>query len=173
MMRQQDEAPHDMLDERPTTEKLWALLVVIAVLAVMGLITTAYGARIVLRSYRSSGWSPVEATISAPPRDSDQGAQSLLIKYDYVVKGVKYSSPWKSVGIKSQGADHHFKLVNEYGIGKQLTAYYDPNDPSISMIRPGLHLDSGMPLLLGIFILAFSMIGFLVYLKEFAAVRKI
>jgi hypothetical protein len=173
IMRQQGEAPHDMLNERPTTEKLWALLVVVAVLAVMGLITTAHGARIILRAYRSSVWLPVEATINAPPRDSDNGAQSLLIKYDYVVKDVKYSSSWKHLGIKSQGANHHFKLINEYGVGKHLTAYYDPKDPGSSTMRPSLHLDMGMPLLLGLFILAFSIVGFSVYLKELATMRKI
>lgn len=150
-------------ETRLSTKDQIGLLTVIAVTVAMGLFFAFQGVKTVVRQARSGSWPAVEATIVAPLQESDSNSQSLMVKYDYVVDGANYTSKWKHLGINVEDPQHYAKVLKDFAVGNHLDVYYDPLEPSQSVIHPGMRWGSLLQLLLGLWALGFAWLGFYVY----------
>jgi hypothetical protein len=84
---------------------------------------------------------------------------TLDITYKYVVNGKTYSSKkrrWHEV--QSSFHRYHDSIARKYPLGKSVTVYYNPNNPKVAVLEPGL----GLGALMGLFILTLS-IAFLTF----------
>lgn len=76
-------------------------------------------------------YEPVEATVISSDIDSTtEGGTQPDITYEYTVDGRTYTSSnvFPGPGDHSGGSAH--RIVDEHPEGKQVTAYYNPEDPS-------------------------------------------
>jgi len=79
------------------------------------------------------------------------------IEYEYVVNGKNYRSDEITFN-DNYSLDQEFAqtYITKYPVGKKVTVYYDPHDPSFSVLEPEKNGDSG----LGLLFLAFSTLVF-------------
>lgn len=100
--------------------------------------------------------SEVATPIAGAGRESGDRIQTftLDITYRYVVNGKTYSSKkrrWHEV--QSSFYRYHDYIARNYPLGKSVTVYYNPNNPKIAVLKPGL----GLGALMGLFIFVFSL----------------
>ena len=99
------------------------------------------------RGRESLNWIPVEGTIISSNLelevDADSAAWIARIKYEYEVNGERFISSGVTVDDVNAGAvslceRRARKHVNRYPVGASVTVYHDPNDPSQSVLEPGV-----------------------------------
>jgi hypothetical protein len=79
------------------------------------------------------------------------------IEYTFTVKGEKYSG--ENIGLIMQGYNTEKEaqnILDTYSIGKQVTVYYDPQDPNMSLLEPGVPGDAWLFAGFGLF---FALMG--------------
>jgi hypothetical protein len=77
--------------------------------------------------------------------------------YEYSVKSNKYSSDKISFGdYSSSNQSHAQNIVNRYPRGKDVKVYYNPEDPQLAVLEPGVSWATYTPLGAGVF---FILIG--------------
>lgn len=90
------------------------------------------------------------------------------IEYIYSVVDKNYIG--STIGVSDYGSserNHAEVLVSRYEIGSTVDIYYDPENPSQSLLEPGLKGFLVLRIILGIFLLAFGMFVLLFVNKRF------
>lgn len=82
------------------------------------------------------------------------------IHYKYSVKGKSYTSTNVTFGQSTKGAG---EIVNHYPIGKKVNVFYNPEDPKVAVLEPGVSMASYLFLGFGIL---FTLMG-LIFLIRF------
>lgn len=105
--------------------------------------------------------SEVSTPIVGVGRESGDRIQTftLDITYKYVVNGKTYSSKkrrWHEV--QSSFHRYHDSIARKYPLGKSVTVFYNPKNPNIAVLEPGL----GLGALTGLFLFT-SSIAFLIF----------
>lgn len=95
--------------------------------------------------------SEVGTPIVGVGRESGDRIQTftLNITYKYVVNGKTYSSKkrrWHEV--QSSFHRYHDSIARRYPLGKSVTVFYNPKNPNIAVLEPGLGLGALTGLLL-------------------------
>ncbi|MBI2122008.1 MAG: DUF3592 domain-containing protein [Candidatus Sungbacteria bacterium] len=128
-------------------------------------LTTFLGIPMLMNATASQSWPAVEGVIKISEfttnRDRDDGGVTYgaSIVYDYTVKGTVYSGSNVHFGQYSTSDPSYGRgLVNRYPVGEQINVYYDPNDPSISVLEPGAGWSSFMVVGIGAL---FTLLGFI------------
>lgn len=82
----------------------------------------------------------------------------VKLAYDYVVAGVAHAGTrlYWSDGIKVSGDGPARKIVEKYPVGRAVTVYYQPDDPTTALLDPGAIKGAVMS---GVFALAFGAFG--------------
>jgi len=90
-------------------------------------------------------------------------------EYSYFVNGNKYkSSRIRLYAIRTSDLSVIVKLREKFGSNKNVTVYYNPEDPSEAVIEPGLKLHAGIfaPIIGGFSFIAFAFIAMeITYIK--------
>jgi uncharacterized protein DUF3592 len=91
------------------------------------------------------------------------------IEYEYVVNGKNYRSDEITFN-DNYSIDQEFAqtYISNYPVGKKVTVYYDPHDPSFSVLEPEKNGDSALDLLF----LAISALVF-VLSSAYLLIRKV
>lgn len=75
-------------------------------------------------------------------RDSDGRTTKMYypnIKYDYAVNGVDYKGDKYELKVTKSSPDTFARnIVNEFKLGKAVPVYYNPANPSIAILSPGV-----------------------------------
>jgi hypothetical protein len=110
---------------------------------IIGLVMVLFGFRNAERAYASKYWPQAEGTIrsSAVRRSTNKNGVTYLanIAYDYVVLGTRYSNDlisFSQFGLNSSG--HAESVVRRYPKDKKVRISYAANDPTLSVLEPGL-----------------------------------
>jgi hypothetical protein len=82
------------------------------------------------------------------------------IHFKYSVKGKSFTSNNVTFGQSTKGAG---EIVNHYPIGKKIKVFYNPQDPKVAVLEPGVSMSSYLFLGFGIL---FSLMG-LIFLIRF------
>jgi hypothetical protein len=81
-----------------------------------------------------------------------------VIEYDYCVGKTRFHGTRLSFNRVHLAVEDAWKpVVDSYPVGKQVTVYYDPKNPGLAVLEPGLHGEMH-----DMFILALIYIGFFV-----------
>jgi hypothetical protein len=115
---------------------LWS--VVPLILAAVGVTLLVYDAKEVRMLTCSLEWPQVQGKVRSAKVAKDTGGEaasySAEIKYAYEVDGVGYESDRVHFGGGSSSQQAASDMVFKYRIGHDVSVYYDPDDPSISVL---------------------------------------
>lgn len=90
----------------------------------------------------TQSWPTVTGTIRSAQivekRDEDGTTYGLSVNYDYVVADRPYSGSRIALSdYTSSSRRYALGLQEKYGVGTQVTVYYNPADPFDSVLEPG------------------------------------
>lgn len=103
------------------------------------------GIATLLRAHASTEWPVVEGRVMHAAVEHKRGNKggttySAEVQYDYVVNGVTHSSNRVAFGsISSSDPSGARNVVNRYPKGKTVAVRHSPEDPSLSVLEPGVH----------------------------------
>lgn len=126
------------------------------------------GVRMILFGIVSGGWPATEGVVVSSDLDfSRSGSRmgdsqvSADISYMYHLEGKKYQSDRICFGFSNPIFNHADKLVRKYPRKKQISVYYNPNNPEQAVLEPGISFGAVLITLVGIFFLALGVLPFL------------
>lgn len=140
--------------------------VVLFIIGVVGAALTIFlGIPMMKNAFESRGWPTADGVItvsqftSNTDRDSGSTTYGASIAYDYTVNGASYTGSNVHFGQYSTSDPSYGRsIVNRYPLGKQVMVYYDPDNPSESVLEPGAGWSSFMVAGIGIL---FALVGFI------------
>ena len=148
-------------EERRTLEfKTLFAIILSAVMLILGLYHTDRGISAIWAAANSPHWPTATALIEGAQVKRQHGRMeffSPLIDYAFLVNGRKFLSSEVAPGIDSYfSRDSALAVVRKYPVDSNATVYYNPNDPSESLLEPGMTLRSWQRLVYGTLFLNFS-----------------
>lgn len=141
----------------------------------IGVGVTILGSRVLKKSKASTGWPTVEGTVTSaetriarhPAGDRARSSTKAVVVYSYSVEGIKYSSDRISFVQDGAGSGHEaHQIVRRYPFGKKVKVYFNPDDPRVSVLEPGMSLSSFMPLGAGVVFIIVGVVTFFVGLVK-------
>lgn len=122
---------------------------------IMGLITTLAGLKFLSDAKSNSSWPVTEGVIIKSERNSERSSDGDYhdypdIKYLFEVEGEEYTGFQISTGNFNRPIEEY---LQKYPVGKKVTVYYKPGNPSNCYLEPGVSWQSYMGLILGILLL--------------------
>ena len=137
------------------------------IIALLGLVLVGGGVRVLLRAARSKRWPTVPgrvvesgtATRVRPPVAEGEGplpssAQTVhlpVIRYEYPVKSVVFSSNDIGFGAtESSSSEQAAAVAARYPVGREVSVFYDPKDPTEACLEPGAQGTTYIPLAVGV-----------------------
>jgi hypothetical protein len=120
----------------PQRSKAMAVLV----LGFIGLVFGGIGGTMVYQEQqRLSTWIPAQATVLSKRvdshRDDDGTTHTPVIVYRYYVEDRPFTSEQVLPLSESRSGGWAFRIVDQYEVGEDYTAYYDPTDPAQAFLR--------------------------------------
>ncbi len=134
----------------------------ILIFVVVGLGIAAFGARSLIHARASSTWPHVPGEIKHSEinqsSDSDGTSYSPLVRYSYSVSGQSFTGERICFGLAKMSAGYQFAqaYIERYRVGSAVLVYYDPTQPSSSVLEPGISKRAFMPIAFG---LGFAIFG--------------
>lgn len=151
----------------------WIWYGISSIVTLVGLVLIYFGLRDILQAQTSTRWLPAPGIIvSSDLGVEDDGEGNTLyradIQYTYELNGHEFQGDRVFFGAMSTSERRQvFDLLLKYPKGTAVSVYYDPADPSQSVLEPGIHgANWFLPILgavFGVVGLAFIVIGFLVH----------
>ena len=125
----------------------------------------------------TSNWEPVDGVVKSSGVSSSTDGEGgttycLYVSYQYTVNGKTYDGDRVSYSTENSCNSWSKNADDDYPEGKEITVYYDPGNPSESVLQPGL---SGVDFfmccfcifpLIGLFLLYASLSSTITYYKE-------
>jgi len=140
---------------------------------VIGLVVVGVGGWTLIKSLRSERWPVTDGIIQSADMQSSSGhhgssTYSAKITYSYQVAGVSYTGGKVAIGQMSASSAYAHGILNRYPVGKKVSVYYSPGDPSDAVLETGIH--GGMWICFGVGT-AFTLFGILFLQISRAAAR--
>ena len=136
---------------------------------IIGIGVTVLGVKYMCEAKASKSWPTTSAKITKSVVDvkregvgqSEKRMYSAEISFDYTVEGIKHSSSKVWIGglSRTNRKSRSQKIVDKYKVGSTAKAFYDPNDPRMAILEPGLSHASVTVTIIG---LVFSILGVLI-----------
>lgn len=128
-------------------------------------------------AYKSSSWIQIQGVVTesalvTPPLKKDQPRIFVPeITYRYEVSDKKYKNNQISFEREFKDGAYAKGFVDKYPKGKPVTVFYNPGNPSQSVLEPGIKLSALITTCAGAFMTLFSFILFNIkrFLKKFLA----
>lgn len=123
----------------------WLLLLPLLFI-VAGTLMSFFGVRQFLQAKASTAWPTVTGVITVAELGKQMGNEqdesttySADLSYDYLVNDHSYVNGAVSfAGVKSRDPSTARRILKRYPVGKQVTVYYNPDDPQDAVLEPGL-----------------------------------
>jgi len=135
--------------------------VFVSIFTLIGLGFTGVGVRCVLQAQASSAWPHVagEVTRSEIKASSGEGSSyAPHILYSYQVSGQPFEGSDICFGIKNVSATYAFarSLTERYRTGAPVMVYYNPSEPAMSVLEPGISKRSFIQMAFGLVFATFG-----------------
>lgn len=142
----------------------------IIIIAISLVVLIVFG-RQLLRGLKSRTWPTAEGTVQDARLQTHQSRDEegdvtttyeALIQYRYSVSGQEYHGSRRTFSdVRTSSRSRTEKVLERYPPGGSVRVYYDPADPSTSVLEPGVGIMSYVLLLLVLAFLAFGVAGVL------------
>lgn len=137
-----------------------ATSVFLGVFLLVGILAVGFSGWSVYWSLRSQTWPTVGGHITSSrmtQQETQHGGETygVALTYDYQVGGTGYHGQRLSFGTMSASSGYAQQILARYPVGQMVTVHYAAGDPKNSVLEPGLHGGTAIPLVVGtVFILA-------------------
>jgi hypothetical protein len=141
---------------------------------VVGAIVLMWGISSSQSAFKSQGWPSVsgwvtDARISSSTSSKGSTTFSAKITYTYTLNGQVYKSSRVSFGdVSTSNSGDAQRIVSRYSTGTTVSVYYNPVDPSQTVLETGFSVGLLLPLgigtlftLVGGLLLIFNIVGYL------------
>jgi len=144
-----------------------------AVFMVAGIAVSCWAANQLWKAFASTRWPSAEGRVISSSVEMVEEVHRLrrgsrieapayraAVTYSYRVGDALYTGDRVSFGDYSSSIPGHARNICErYPPGKTIEVYYDPEDPRVSVIEPGVSVGAVMPLLIGLVFVTVGVIG--------------
>ncbi len=120
-----------------------------------------FGKPILDKAKASTDWPTTDGKVieSELERHRDNEGETMykaLVVYEYTLDGGEFESDrvWFGGGYSTSDRSDMQSVVREYSVGKKVTVYYSPDDPSESVPQPGAFFSSYLLFGIGLIFLA-------------------
>lgn len=149
-------------------------LFIMPIFAIVGiLLAVLWGIPTARNATKSQQWPSVEGSITLSEMgtnydsDDDSVTYSAKVLYTYSAGGTERTGSTVAFGdYGSSDPTHAGGIVNRYPAGSKVLVYYDPNNPSNSVLEPGATWSSFVGVIAGIVFLAIGIFGFVISLRK-------
>jgi hypothetical protein len=122
-----------------------------------------------LRAKKSAQWPAADGviTVSQLREGSFKGMKGYWgqIEFRYRVGNKEYQSSSLSLGREHLAAREAWQpVLDEYSVGKSVKVYYDPRQPAVGILEPGLHGEMEQLYKMVLFFIGACSVGFVVVL---------
>lgn len=131
---------------------------------------SAYGTMIAYKAYVTGTWSSVEGTITSskttvrtsshtsPGAPGETNATYFAeIQYSFEINGLSQVSDKVSFSRSSYGTESEARaVVDKYPAGSSVKVYYNPSNPTETILEAGLTFAATLPLIIGLALLAIA-----------------
>lgn len=113
-----------------------------------GFVGFYFGKPLIDEAKASESWPTVQGSVTESQLEShtDDGSTtySVHVIYEYTVQGQQLDSDrvWFGGDYSTSDRSGMQKIVRDYPIGKQVTVYYSPDDPTESVLLPGAYFST-------------------------------
>lgn len=130
---------------------------------VIGIIITLLGLHIVISANSSYTWIEVKGKIVSTKIVNNSDEKDIEVKYTYSVNGKSYHGHKISFGDNTSMTGQEVDRIYEKFLpsGKIISVYYNPKSPDKAVLEPGNNFGSLWPLIMGVFLLFSSVLGFI------------
>ena len=130
----------------------------ILIFVAVGLGIAAFGARGVIQARASSAWPQVSGEITHSEITDSDSSYSPLVRYKYSVSDRAFAGERICFGLDRMFAGYKFaqRYTQRYPVGSPVAVYYDPDQPSQSVLEPGITKRAFIPMAFG---LGFAIFG--------------
>lgn len=133
--------------------------------AIVGFVVVCFGIWTAIKSIRATHWPVAEGVVQASTmkRHTSNGSHggdtfSPEVSYTFQANGASFTGNKISFGQMSSSTDYAQRILDRYPVGKKVSVYYDPANPSEAVLETGIHGGTWVLLAVGtIFMLAGSM----------------
>jgi hypothetical protein len=111
---------------------------------IVGVTVFGFGVCQYMRAQDSSNWPSAMGKViySDVERRSDEDGTtySAEVEYEFTVADQLLSGNLIKFGeVNTSNSSHARRIVNRYPVGSEVRVFYDPNDPYLSVLEPGVH----------------------------------
>jgi len=147
---------------------LFALIFVVA-----GIAVSIWGWNEMESAKASMGWPTTEGTVISSEVEKHRSTTGTGSKrrtsttyeaevlYEYAANGTTYSSTRVSFGGSGGSSSQAREIVNRYPKGKMVSVHFDPEQPDVSVLEPGVSFGCYVPIGIGV---VFTVVGICVFL---------
>jgi hypothetical protein len=140
---------------------------------VIGLAAVGVGVWMLVKSLRTEYWPVTDGIVRSAVMKSHSGQRggrtySAEITYGYQVAGSDYTGNKVAIGQMSASSGYAQGILDRYPVGKQVSVYYSPGDPSEAVLETGIHGGTWICLAVGT---AFTLFGAMFLQVQRAAQR--
>jgi hypothetical protein len=142
----------------------------IVVIAISLVVLIVFG-RQILQGLKSRNWPTAAGTVQDARIQMHQSTDEegdvtttyeAFVQYRYSVSGREYQGMRRTFSdVRTSSRSRTEKILERYPPGGSVTVYYDPEDPSASVLEPGVGAMSYILLLLVLAFLVFGVVGLL------------
>jgi hypothetical protein len=125
----------DSTEHLPQEIRLILTRILPPILILFGIWMLYYGGRNVLRANKSKTWPMVQGVVQNSSVESRRNLHTAKVLYDYTVSEKSFTgmfSSYSSTRSPAQG------IVNRYPKGKTVSVYYNPQNPQVCVLEPGV-----------------------------------
>ncbi|MBI1921193.1 MAG: DUF3592 domain-containing protein [Geobacter sp.] len=131
--------------------------------AIFGLIGVIAGAGLFMTGLRSRRWPfslgkvILSQAVFKTRKSGDTSCYVPEVNYTFTVEGREYTGDTISVrGVGSRLKDVQ-QIIAKYPVESQVIVFYNPKDPTDSLLEPGADASSALPFIVGVVFLSFAL----------------
>jgi len=150
----------------------------LSIFVIVGMVVALQGKKRLATAKKSANWPYVEGRVISSEmeidRDSDSEGTSVTysaeVMFEYEVAGVVYSANRVSFGqYGSSSPGHARKILNKYPADEAVKVYYDPANPEVSVLEPGVTFSTYLLLIGGLVFIFFGALFLFIVNKHWSS----
>lgn len=139
--------------------------IILGLFIAAGLLATLWGLRIIVMARKTLQWPSVEGTIEESKASSESTESNDLlphIEYCYSVEQQTFREIMKFSGDITPSQEFARSYVDKYPVGARVQVYYNPANPEMATLEPGLGKGDWLVLAIGLGMLILGIVLFFV-----------
>jgi len=135
--------------------------IILGLFVVAGLLATLWGFRVIVMARKTLQWPSVDGIIEESKVSSDSNDLLPHIKYCYSVEQQTFRQVLEFSGDITPSQEFAKSYVDKYPVGARVQVYYNPADPEIATLEPGLGKGDWLVLAIGLGMLVMGILLFI------------